>query len=148
MLEIKLDLLEIERMVHMQDHDVDAVVESDIEIAECLIELGRWKEAAQYVDGLEDLYNWFGDLNGKIRILLVRARAYLELQEYEKASDPIIDAQAMAAWSEDKVDWRLLAKVEEIRAYSHSLQGFVEQAKRVEAAISKIREILNFEETE
>ncbi len=148
MLEIKLDLLEIERMVHMQDHDVDAVVESDIEIAECLIELGRWKEAAQYVDGLEDLYNWFGDLNGKIRILLVRARAYLELQEYEKASDPIIDAQAMAAWSEDKVDWRLLAKVEEIRAYSHSLQGFVEQAKRVEEAISKIREILNFEETE
>lgn len=145
MLEIKLDLLEIERMVHMQDHDVDAVVESDISIAECLIELGRWEDAARHADGLEDLYHWFGDLDGKIRIHLVRAKAYLELREFDKASTPLVDAQAMAAWSEDKVDWRLLANVEEMRAFSHSLQGFSEDAERIEKSVSRIREILEYE---
>lgn len=148
MLEIKLDLLEIERKVHLEDNDVEGVVVSDLEIAECLIELGRWQEAINHADGLENLYTWFGDINGQIRILLVRAKAYLELKEFDKAGSPLIDAQALAAWSEDKVDWGMLARVEEIRAYSHSVQGFAEDADRVSKEVAKIREILYYEKKE
>ena len=148
MLEMKLDLLEIERKVHLEDNDVEGVVTSDLEIAECLIELERWEEAIEHADGLEDLYTWFGDTSGQIRILLIRAKAFLELRQFDKAGSPLIDAQAMAAWSEDKVDWEMLARVEEIRAYSHSIQGFAEDAKRVEKEVQRIREILNFETKE
>lgn len=148
MLEMKLDLLEIERKVHLEDHDVEGVVTSDLEIAECLIQLGRWQEALERADGLENLYTWFGDTSGQIRILLVRAKAYLELRDFEKAGGPLIDAQAMAAWSEEKVDWEMLARVEEIRAYSHSIQGFEEDAIRVAKEVERIREILGYEKEE
>lgn len=148
MLEMKLDLLEIERNVHLEDNDVEGVVTSDLEIAECLIELGRWEEAIKHADGLEDLYTWFGDTNGQIRILLIRAKAFLELRQFDKAGNPLIDAQALAAWSEDKVDWQMLAKVEEIRAYSHSIQGFTEDAERIEKEVKKIRAILSYEKEE
>lgn len=148
MLEIKLDLLEIERKVHLEDHDVDGVIKSDLEIAECLIELGRWEEALAAADGLEDLYTWLVDTNGQVRIHLVRARAYLELRDFQNASAPIVDSQAMAAWSEDKVDWELLARVEEMRAFSHSIQGFEEDAARIAKEVARIREILNYEKEE
>ena len=148
MLEIKLDLLEIERKVHLEDHDVEGVVTSDLEIAECLIQLGRWQEAIDHADGLENLYTWFGDTSGQIRILLVRAKAFLELRDFEKAGSPLIDAQAMAAWSEDKVDWEMLARVEEIRGYSHSVQGFEEDAIRIAKEVERIREVLGYEKEE
>jgi tetratricopeptide (TPR) repeat protein len=148
MLEMKLDLLEIERKVHLEDHDVEGVVTSDLEIAECLIQLGRWQEAIDHADGLENLYTWFGDTSGQIRILLVRAKGYLELRDFEKAASPLIDAQSLAAWSEDKVDWEMLARVEEIRAYSHSIQGFEEDAIRVGKEVERIREILGYEKEE
>ena len=148
MIEMKLDLLQIERKIHLEDNDVEGVVLSDLEIAECLIELGRWNEALVHADGLENLYTWFGDVNGQIRILLVRAKAYLELKEFGEAGRAIIDAQAMAAWSEDKVDWEMLARVEEMRGYSHSIQGLLEDAERIEKAARRMREIQSYENPE
>ncbi len=148
MLEMKLDLLEIERKVHLESHDVEGVVINQLETAECLIELKRWHQALELAAGLEDLYTWFGDINGQIRILLVRAKAYLELGQFADASAPLIDSQAMAAWSEDKVNWEMLAKVEELRAYSHSIQGFTEDAERVSKEVLRIREILSYENHE
>ncbi|CAN2189378.1 hypothetical protein MCEJIRE27_00486 [Candidatus Nanopelagicaceae bacterium] len=148
MLEMKLDLLEIERKVHLENQDVEGVVMSDLEIAECLIELGRWREAIEHAIGLEDLYIWFGDTNGQIRILLVRAKAYLELGEFSEATTPLVDSQAMAAWGDEKVDWEMLAMVEEMRAFSHSLQGFTEDADRIAREVAKIREIINHRDEE
>jgi hypothetical protein len=148
MLEMKLELLEIERKVHLELHDVEGVVVNQLETAECLIELERWHEALDLAAGLEDLYTWFGDINGQIRILLVRARAHLELRQFADASTPLVDSQAMAAWSEDKVNWEMLAKVEELRAYSHSIQGFTEDAERVAREVQRMREILSYENPE
>jgi hypothetical protein len=42
----------------------------------------------------------------------------------------------------------MLAKVEEIRAYSHSIQGFTDDAERIEKEVNKIRAILSYEKEE
>ena len=144
MLEMKLDLLEIERGVFLENHDVEQVVLNQLATGECLIELGRWEEALEHAEVVYGLYTWFGDTEGSIRIQLVRARAYLEIQDFQSASSAIIDAQAMAAYSDDEIHWELLAKVEEMRAFSHSIQGFKEDAERIEKQVAALREILNW----
>jgi hypothetical protein len=78
----------------------------------------------------------------------VRAKALLELREFENASGAIIDAQAMAAYSDDEIDWELLARVEEMRAFSHSIQGFKEAAEQIEKQVAALREILNWPTSE
>jgi hypothetical protein len=74
----------------------------------------------------------------------VRAKALLELREFENAGGAIIDAQAMAAYSNDEIDWELLARVEEMRAFSHSVQGFEDVAAQIEKQVAMLREILNW----
>ena len=148
MLEMKLDLLEIERGVFLENHDVEEVILNQLATSECLIELGRWQEALDHADVVQALYTWFGDTEGSIRLQLVRAKALLELREFETASGAIIDAQAMAAYSDDEIDWELLARVEEMRAFSHSIQGFEEAAEQIEKQVAALREILNWPTSE
>lgn len=148
MLEMKLDLLEIERGVFLENHDVEEVILNQLATSECLIELCRWQEALNHAEVVQALYAWFGDREGSIRLQLVRAKALLELREFENASGAIIDAQAMAAYSDDEIDWELLARVEEMRAFSHSVQGFEEAAEQIEKQVAALREILDWPPSE
>lgn len=120
---------------------IEQVGWSDERSAHCAVQLGEYVEAASRGAIALDVAFFTTNRNFQTRAHLVLARAFIGLGEYEKAGNHIVDAQALATWSDEK-DWQLIVDVEQERANHCRVQGMEDPALEIEARLATVRDIL------
>ena len=109
--------------------------------AHCAYKLGDYLEAATLGSVAQNVAFFCQNTKFHANAHLVLARAHIALGDYEKASNHIVDAQALAGFTDDK-DWQLIVDIEQERANHCRVQGMEDSAREIEARLATIRDVL------
>ena len=113
----------------------------DERTAHCAYRLGDYVEAAALGSLAQNVAFFCNNSKFHANAHLVLARAHIGLGDYEKAGSHIVDAQALAGFTDDK-DWQLIVDIEQERANHCRVQGMEDSALEIEARLVTIRDIL------